>query len=77
MKDTLTNPEVRESTYALLVRSEEKERNLFETVIYSLFVLSVVAAVWQFANQPVNVPEKIGTADTNLGTVETTDYPGI
>jgi hypothetical protein len=54
-----TNPsinEVQESTYALLVRSEEKERSLFETIAYSLFILSAVAAIGQFALQPVDLP---------------------
>jgi hypothetical protein len=40
----------RKSTYALLVRSEEKERGLFETFIYSLLVLSAVVGIWQFAH---------------------------
>jgi len=43
------NP-ARKSTYALLVRSEEKERGLFETFIYSLLVLSAVVGIWQFAH---------------------------
>jgi len=45
-----------ESTYALLVRSEEKTRNGLETLLYSTWILSVVAAIWQFAHQPVNIP---------------------
>ena len=45
-----------QSTYALLVRSEEKERSLFETIVYSLLILSAVAAIWQFAHQPINPP---------------------
>jgi hypothetical protein len=56
MKSIETNNEVHESTYALLVRSEEKERSLFETIAYSLFILSAVAAIWQFAHQPINLP---------------------
>ena len=56
MKTNQTNNEVHESTYALLVRSEDKERNLFETIVYGLFVLSAVAAIWQFAHQPINLP---------------------
>ena len=32
MKTTSTNPETFESTYALLVRSEEKQRSRFETL---------------------------------------------
>jgi len=45
-----------ESTYALLVRSEEKTRGLLETILYALFVFSVVIPLWQFAQQPVKVP---------------------
>ena len=56
MKTNQSSNEVRESTYALLVRSEEKERSLFETIAYGLFILSAVAAIWQFAQQPVNLP---------------------
>jgi hypothetical protein len=51
-----TNTEIHESTYALLVRSEERERSLLETIAYGLFILSAVAAIWQFVHQPVNLP---------------------
>jgi hypothetical protein len=44
------------STYALLVRSEEKERGLFETIVYSLLVLSAVVGIWQFAHLRVPQP---------------------
>ena len=44
------------STYSMLVQSEEKERNLFETLVYSVIVLSAVVAIWQVAHQPVKVP---------------------
>ena len=44
------------STYSMLVQSEEKERNLFETLVYGVIVLSAVAAIWQVAHQPVKVP---------------------
>jgi hypothetical protein len=47
---------VQESTYALLVRSEEKQRTVFEAVVYALFIVSAVAAIWQFAQQPVTLP---------------------
>jgi hypothetical protein len=56
MNTSRTNNEIHESTYALLVRSEEKERNLFEAIAYALFILSAVAAIWQFVHQPVNLP---------------------
>jgi hypothetical protein len=45
-----------ESTYALLVRSEEKGRGVLETVLYVAFILSAVLMIWQFAQSPVNVP---------------------
>lgn len=45
-----------ESTYALLIRSEEKSRNLFEVAIYPLLILGPLIAIWQFAQQPVNIP---------------------
>ena len=45
-----------ESTYALLIRSEEKSRNLFEVVIYPLLILGPIIATWQFAQQPLNIP---------------------
>lgn len=45
-----------ESTYALLARSEEKSRNVFEMVIYPLLILGPLVALWQFARQPVTIP---------------------
>jgi hypothetical protein len=56
MKNQHTYQSVTESTYALLVRSEEKERNLSETAIYMLLILGAVFSVWQVAQQPVNLP---------------------
>jgi hypothetical protein len=45
-----------ESTYAMLVRSEEKERTFLETLLYFLVVLSAITAIWQFASQPIALP---------------------
>jgi hypothetical protein len=45
-----------ESTYALLVRSEEKTRNIVETVLYIAFILSAVFSIWEFAKHPVKIP---------------------
>jgi hypothetical protein len=56
MNTSQTTNEIHESTYALLVRSEEKERSLLETIAYGLFILSAVAAIWQFVQQPINLP---------------------
>ena len=44
------------STYALLVRSEEKSRTILETVLYAVFILSVVCSIWQFAQEARLVP---------------------
>jgi hypothetical protein len=44
------------STYALLLQSEEKERGLFETIVYSLLVLSAVIGIWQFAHLRIPSP---------------------
>ena len=45
-----------ESTYALLVRSEEKSRGVLEIILYALFFFSALVPLWQFAQQPVKVP---------------------
>ena len=45
-----------ESTYALLIRSEEKSRNLLEVALYPLLSLLSLIAIWQFAQQPVDIP---------------------
>ena len=44
-----------ESTYALLIRSEEKSRNVIEMAICPILILGAVIAIWQFAHQPVNI----------------------
>jgi hypothetical protein len=56
MKTSPTNNEIHESTYALLMRSENEKSSLLEVIAYVLFILSVVAAIWQFAHQPVDLP---------------------
>jgi hypothetical protein len=53
MKTNERKDNVEESTYALLVRSEDKKRALFETIVYGLVILSALAAILQFADQPV------------------------
>jgi hypothetical protein len=44
------------STYALLIRSEEKSRNALEVAIYPLLILGPLIAMWQFAQQPIDIP---------------------
>ena len=53
-QQTLKNSQS-ESTYALLVRSEEKGRGVLETVLYVAFILSAVLLIWQFAQSPVSI----------------------
>ncbi len=53
IKTGQTNNNVEESTYALLVCSEDKKRALLETIVYGLVILSALAAILQFADQPV------------------------
>jgi hypothetical protein len=45
-----------QSTYGLLVRSEEKGRGIMETVVYALFGLSAIISIWQFGTQPSPLP---------------------
>ena len=45
-----------ESTYTLLVRSEETGRSIIETVVYALLGLSAIVSIWQFAQQPNQLP---------------------
>jgi len=42
-----------ESTYALVVRSEEKGRGVLEIAVYAASILSVVFSIWQFAQTSV------------------------
>ena len=57
MKQNTLSAEGFESTYALLVRSEEKERSLFEDAAYLIFILSAVFSIWNVAQQPVELPK--------------------
>jgi len=54
-----------ESTYALLVRSEEKSRSIMETVVYGLFTLSVLVSIFQFVEQPNSLPINQLTVSSN------------
>ncbi|MDP9097854.1 MAG: hypothetical protein M3N48_02540 [Verrucomicrobiota bacterium] len=56
MKNQTHSPEGFESTYALIVRSEEKERGIFEGAVYFAVVLSALFSIWQVAKQPLALP---------------------
>jgi hypothetical protein len=51
-----SQPTTFESTYALIVRSEEKHRSRFETLIYALLTASAIFAVSQFSRQIARTP---------------------
>jgi hypothetical protein len=75
MKNQHTYQSVTESTYALLVRSEEKERNLSETAIYMLLILGAAFSVWQVAQQPVNLP--VNSVSQNAPIVQTVSADAV
>jgi hypothetical protein len=64
MKTISTNPEAFESTYALLVRSEEKQR--IETLVYALLIASTTFAVAQFGRQAAMMPSSIARVPTTV-----------
>lgn len=61
----LINPTTdrRQSTYQLLVQSEEKQRSFLETLIYLCLVGAAVTAIWQFTQEPVRFTQ-IGVTST-------------
>jgi hypothetical protein len=64
MKTITTVPEVFESTYALLVRSEERQRGRFEIFIYMLLIVSTIFAVLQPGRQAARMPASINHVPT-------------
>ena len=65
MKTSQPNNEVHEeSTYALLMRSENEKSGLLEVIAYGLFILSVVAAIWHLAHQPINPITTLPNSET-------------
>jgi hypothetical protein len=47
-----------ESTYALLVRSEEKSRGILEAALYAALIFSAIFTISQLASHPVTVPAR-------------------
>jgi len=64
MKTISTNPEGFESTYALLMRSEEKQRSRLETLIYSVLIATTVLAVSQFGQVAMVMPGAVEANST-------------
>jgi hypothetical protein len=56
MKQNTLSAEGFESTYALLVRSEDKERSMFEGAAYLVVILSAVFSIWSAAHQSAGLP---------------------
>lgn len=48
-----------ESTYRLLVRSEETGRSIVETTVYAVLGLSVVVSILQFVQQQDRMPVRL------------------
>ena len=61
MKNTNINRNTASTTYAVLVRSEQEERSVAESVVYLLFILSAVFSIWQVARQPITLPVDTAT----------------
>ena len=51
MKTNEPNNKREESTYSLIARSEETKRAAIEVVVYSVIVLSMLAAIWEFGQE--------------------------
>jgi hypothetical protein len=51
MNTNKRNTEREESTYSLLVRSQDKKRTLAEGIVYSLIALGAIAAIWEFGQE--------------------------
>lgn len=66
MKQKTLSTDGFESTYALLVRSEDKERNMFEGAAYLVFILSAVFSIWHMVQQPVALPKDNGIHATKV-----------
>ena len=59
MNSISTKPDGFESTYALIMRSEEKHRSRIETLIYTMLIVSTVFAVSQFGREAMTLPTDI------------------
>lgn len=73
MKQNTLSAEGFESTYALLVRSEEKERGIFEGAAYLVFTLTALFSIWQMVQQPVALPK--GDVIHTASVARSTDTP--
>lgn len=56
MKASIAADPTFESTYALIVRSEERPRSVFEMLTYAVLIVSTLFALSQFGKHPFTVP---------------------
>lgn len=71
MKQKTLSTDGFESTYALIVRSENKGRNMCEGAAYLALILSAVFSIWQVAQQPVAFPKGNVIHATTARSIET------
>ena len=64
MKTISDSPEAFESTYALIIRSEEKQRSRFEILVYTILIAATTFAVAQFGRQATLMPSSIAHVST-------------
>jgi hypothetical protein len=74
MKTISNSPETFESTYALIMRSEEKQRSRFEILVYTILIASATFAVAQFGRQATMMPSTIARIST---TAPAASQPGV
>jgi hypothetical protein len=70
MKSLSTEPEKFESTYALIMRLEEKRRSQFETLIYTMLIISTMFALSQFGREALTLPADIARSSSISASAE-------
>ena len=71
------NCKAADSTYAVLVRSEQEERSAAETAVYLLFILSAVFSIWHVAHQPITLPVDAATQRAAIAQTATGQHQGV
>ena len=77
MKNTNLIRKAAPSTYAVLVRSEQEERSVAESIVYVLFVLSAVFSIWQVARQPITLPVDAATQRAAIAQSVSGQHQGV
>ncbi len=77
MKNINTHRKVANSTYAVLVRSEQEERSAAESAVYLLFILSAVFSIWMVAKQPISLPVDAATQRAAIAQSVSGQHQGV